>query len=294
LNTVQRARRGLAIFSTVLLLIFIPLEWFTIRDGLSTITGLGLVASPCIASIVARIAMGDGFGDVSFRLGRGNGRALLIAWLYPVLVGLVSYGIAWMSGLAELSPLAEGTSMGLTIPGKTPAVKLFFAAAASLSIGPLVYALPAIGEEMGWRGYLLMRLIDAKVPRPVLVSGIVWGAWHAPLVLAGQYLQSPAPVLATGIFMVTILALSYLTAWLRLQTGSVWPPVVLHASWNAVILEFFAPSTTGATAVYWVGEAGGLMAGCAILATAVFVGRRWQVRRSPQDPSTGELHALAL
>jgi membrane protease YdiL (CAAX protease family) len=52
----------------------------------------------------------------------------------------------------------------------------------------------AAGEEIGWRGYMLTRLIDARVPAPILTSGIVWALWHLPLVLGGGYPVASSPV----------------------------------------------------------------------------------------------------
>ena len=113
------------------------------------------------------------------------------------------------------------------------------------------------GEEIGWRGYLLTRLIDAGVPNAVVVSGIIWGLWHVPLVLWGGYIQAtPSPLLSAGILMITTTSLGYVLARLRLDTGSIWPPIVLHAAMNTVIQAVFDPATSGADHALWVGEAG--------------------------------------
>src|SRR5919112_5145423 len=87
----------------------------------------------------------------------------------------------------------------------------------------------AAGEEIGWRGYMLTRLIDAGVPRPILVSGLIWGLWHVPLILGGMiYADSPSPVLAAALFMVSATSFAYVLARLRLEMGSSWPAIVGH------------------------------------------------------------------
>lgn len=48
------------------------------------------------------------------------------------------------------------------------------------------------GEEIGWRGYMLTRLVDSGIKAPILISGLIWGLWHAPLILSGQYASGPA------------------------------------------------------------------------------------------------------
>src|SRR5262249_55094725 len=121
-----------------------------------------------------------------------------------------------------------------------------------------VGALSAAGEEFGWRGYMLTRLIDARVPRPVLVSGVIWAAWHLPLILSGQYAAGPSPALSALVFVLDVVAFAYLVAYLRLATGSVWPAVLAHASWNTLIQGVFDASTQGDS--IWVGESGILVA----------------------------------
>ncbi len=45
----------------------------------------------------------------------------------------------------------------------------------------------AAGEEIGWHGYMLTRLVDAGVAKPILTSGLIWGLWHVPLILGEVY-----------------------------------------------------------------------------------------------------------
>jgi hypothetical protein len=110
------------------------------------------------------------------------------------------------------------------------------------------------------------KLIDAGVPRPVLVSGLIWGLWHVPLILGGAYLVGPPPVLVF--------------ARLRLQTGSVWPAVALHTAWNAVIQAAFDSASTGPLTTLWVGESGVLVALTMVVAAAGFSYGRWTIRRA--------------
>src|SRR3712207_8890528 len=76
-------------------------------------------------------------------------------------------------------------------------------------------------------------------------------------------------------------SLGYVIARLRLESGSVWPAVVLHAAWNHIIQQLFDPATTGAGATLWVGESGVLTALALVLAAVVFSRGRWSVLREP-------------
>ena len=89
-----------------------------------------------------------------------------------------------------------------------------------------------LGEEFGWRGYL-MPAITAKLNwrAASLVIGVVWGVWHLPLFYMADTAQSQ---MAIPVFMLNILAGSVLFGWLFERTlGSVLPALMLHTSLNA-------------------------------------------------------------
>jgi CAAX protease family protein len=137
----------------------------------------------------------------------------------------------------------------------------------------------AAGEEIGWRGYMLTRLVDAGLPMPILTSGLIWGVWHVPLILGGIYLVGPPRLLAALLWMVTATAFSFVFARLRLETGSVLPAITLHSAWNAIIQAAFDPASTGARAELWIGESGMLVALTMIAAAVVFSYGPWTIRR---------------
>ena len=244
-DTRRRARRGLAVYFAVL----VPLS--AVFEALVIITGdfswiWALMWTPAAASVVARLILREGFADASFRLGGRRGwKALGLALVFPIVLGLIAYGIAWTTGLVQFSPRPIGLAAPYVADTTSPAVVFVVNLAVAATIVTLLSARTAAGEEFGWRGYMLTRLIDAGVPRPVLVSGLIWGLWHVPLILGGVYLAGPPPLLAAALFMVTATAFSFVFARLRLETSSVWPAVALHAAWNAVIQATFDPASTG-------------------------------------------------
>jgi membrane protease YdiL (CAAX protease family) len=241
-----------------------------------------LMWTPAAASVVARLVLREGFGDVSFRLGgRRGSKAIGLALIFPIVVGLIAYGIAWTTGLVHFGPrpIARAASY---IPDTTSSAVVFVInVAVAVTIVTIYSARTAAGEEIGWRGYMLTRLVDAGLPKPILTSGLIWGLWHVPLILGGVYLVGPPRLLAAGLWMITATAFSFVFARLRLETGSVWPAITLHSALNATIQAVFDPASSGARAELWIGESGILVALTMIVAAVLFSYGRWTMRRAP-------------
>ena len=124
---------------------------------------------------------------------------------------------------------------------KTAAALLLLLAAAittplaSLLSGPL-------GEELGWRGYLYPSLCD-WMPRwkAMLVSGIVWGVWHTPLLVMGwDYGTGYSGYPVGGIAVMTLCTVCFgaFQCWLTDRSGNIWPSVLAHGALN-VLFSFY-------------------------------------------------------
>ena len=239
--------------------------------------------TPAAASAVARLLLREGFADVSFHVGGRRGwKAIVLALILPILIGLISYGLAWMTGLVKFDPQRVGLAAWFAKDTASPVIVFVINLVLAATIVTIFSVRTAAGEEIGWRGYMLTRLIDAGVPMPVLVSGIIWGLWHVPLIVSGVYLAGPPPALSALLWMVVAAALSFVFARLRLETGSAWPAITLHASWNSIIQVGFDPASAGAGATLWVGESGLLVTLTVIVAAIIFTRGRWTIRRWPE------------
>jgi membrane protease YdiL (CAAX protease family) len=233
---------------------------------------LALMWSVALASVICRLVLREGFGDVSFRFGgRRTLGIILAAVAYPAVIGLVAYGTAWATGLAGYTSPPHGFLTGLLL---------------AVTATTAVACISTTGEEIGWRGYMLTRLIDAGVRRPVLVSGLIWAAWHAPLIITGAYVVNSGGSKAMGLagFALTTVSSAFVIARVRLETGSIWPAIVLHAAWNSIIQSAFDPATTGEGAHVWLGEGGILVALVAVAAATLASLGRWTKLRAPGIP----------
>src|SRR5215218_4357327 len=265
----RAARRWLAVFFVIVVVLSGAIEAYIIMNPefFGTLLGvLALMWSPALASVIARLVLREGFSDVSFRFGGLRTLPWYALGLgVPLAVGILAYGGAWLTGLVGFQGGAGAFLVGLVSAATWLAVLGLFLAA---------------GEEIGWRGYMLTRLIDAGVPRPVLVSGVIWALWHLPLILSGIYAAGPYPALSAVLFMVSVTSFGYILARMRLETGSIWPVIYAHSAWNRIIQGPFDGATKGANAALWTGESG-IFTVIVLVVVAVLVSRgTWTYVRS--------------
>lgn len=131
---------------------------------------------------------------------------------------------------------------------------------ASIPVGALINIIPALGEELGWRGWLLPKLMPLGTVWALLLSGTIWGLWHAPLILLG-YNYPDAPGWLGLLCMVgTCILFGAVFGWLRIRSGSIWPAALAHGAFNATaaVHLLFAQAgqpidTTKATFLGWSG-----------------------------------------
>lgn len=246
--------------------------------------------SPAIASLIARLCLGESIKDVSFRLrGEWVAQAMLIAWLWPVLCGFGTYGLAWVTGLTRFAWTSVGQDygtwgpenlLGISIAG-TPVLYGFTLRLVACLFFSIFACLQSFGEEVGWRGYLLTRLFDAKIPAPVFWNGLIWGLWHIPFFLAWEPSRNlpERRSISLFFFVAGTVALAYLLSYLRLRSGSIWPAVLGHASGNTILRWAFEGFTVASP--FWKGELYLLSTILPVL-ILLFARPRWIIRHWPQ------------
>jgi membrane protease YdiL (CAAX protease family) len=130
----------------------------------------------------------------------------------------------------------------------------------TLPSAAFINLVPALGEELGWRGWLLPKLLPLGAVPAIVISGVIWGLWHAPLILLGyNYPDVPGWLGLTAMVGVCIV-FGAVFGWLRLRSDSVWPAALAHASFNGAAgtsLVFSLAGehidTTQATVLGWSG-----------------------------------------
>jgi uncharacterized protein len=219
---------------------------------------MGMMFAPTVAALVVTRFISPPKEDLrtalGIRLGKGRrwGWYWLFAWLaVPLLIlaapfvgaalGLIQLDLVNFSGYRELFAQAGKNPADLPLSIQT---LVLIQIVSAFAIAPLVNAIPTLGEELGWRGYLLPQLLPLGQWPALLISGAIWGLWHAPVILLGyNYPQHPqlGVLLMVGFCMVW----GVLFGWLRLSTGSVWPSMLAHAAMNGIAGATFLLTQAG-------------------------------------------------
>ena len=179
---------------------------------------------------------------ISFR----PNRWFLVAWFLPPIAALATLGVSILLPGVKYSPdmagLFERFASSLT-PEQIAAAKQQLAASPvhlvwiamleALIAGVTINAVAGFGEELGWRSLLQGELSDLGFWRSSALIGVIWGIWHAPLVIQGHnYPQHP--LLGVAMMTVFTLLLSPIFGYVRLKAKSVFAAAIIHGSLNAV------------------------------------------------------------
>ena len=194
---------------------------------------------PAIAAIIVRKWITrEGFSDAGLRLNfKKNWKYYFFAgYLLPIIVLGIIIGLAVLFGISH-PDFSLHRSFGILLPQMNPSSLRVTPALWAISmlqimiIGIPIAALMTWGEEFGWRSYLQIRLLAERPALAAVVTGLIWGLWHYPLILLGyeHYENIDAGLL---VFPVSTIMLSIIFGWLRLKTGSIWSSSIAHGATN--------------------------------------------------------------
>ncbi|MCI8366044.1 MAG: CPBP family intramembrane metalloprotease [Eggerthellaceae bacterium] len=251
---------------------------------------------PAIGVAITRLLSGEGFRNawIKPRQFRRTWKYYVAGWFGPtalVALGAVGYFLLFPANFdPSMTWFKEAMESQLAAAGQ-PAVSeselstIAFVQLALVPIAPALNVFTCFGEEWGWRGYLLPHMLEKRSATfTIVVSGIIWGLWHAPITVLGHNygLGYPGwPVLGIFAMCCFTIAVGSFFSWLALRAKSCLPAVFAHGALNGcanapalvalVANPFIGPAPTGV-----IGGIGFIVAGAACLVSL----RRSEGRRT--------------
>lgn len=174
----------------------------------------------------------------------------LIAICLPILIFTLSYFLGYEFGFLTFTKKMNNISWIYFI---YLTIRFFLVNAFGMGL------LFAFAEELGWRGYLQSKLSDSLGDSfsTYLLIGLLWSTWHYNFIFSGNYFSSCNHIIDALLFTAETTLAGAVFSWLRYQSGSLWPVVILHSSWNSVLWIFQMRShPTGQLLNYFAGESG--------------------------------------
>lgn len=248
-----------------------------------TIVNYIFISSPLIANIATRLITREGWGNLWLKPKFKRGwKFILASWWLPLLatiVGAICFYLVFPrsfdSSLSGVSKMMDNSGVSAAT---SPWVFLFNTTLSIMFISVPINIIFAMGEEFGWRAYLLQKLMThftktagvegaqvrdisgtpgvldgfhtAQVRKAALLTGLIHGIWHFPLLLMTSSITPGVFALSLLVYLIFTTSLSILLSWGTLKGGSVWPAAVGHAATS---------STSGLPAYLLVGQANPIM-----------------------------------
>ena len=250
--------------------------------------------APALGRFIARRTVDRGFTATLplRRWGATGARVVLVPLAYPFLVYGSAYAIAWSMGLAHWSPGGGKWTTGTQI-----AMNLVV----NLSLLGVIGTFTAMGEELGWRGYLQPRLDAAGMQWSLVVVTLVQLAYHAPLMAGAGYIAVGGLSRSLLLFAIGDLPLTFLMARESYLARSLWPAIFFHSFHNTISQWLFPKFFLVAEGQALIRGEGGVlpMIGYIVLGLAHYIAMRrrgssWRVfaqanRFPPPAPMSPEL-----
>jgi len=201
---------------------------------------------PAIGVLLTRLITKEGFKDAWLNPHlRKNIRFYLLAWFGPGILTLLGSGLYFLLFKGSFDPNCGYMKLTLEAAG-APAdaipiplgILLILQCVQVLFLGPILNFVTCFGEEWGWRGYLLPKM-EGQLPTVpmLLLTGVIWGLWHAPLTAIGHnYGMGYAGFPFTGIAMMCLfcIVMGIFLSYVSLKTKSCIPAILGHGAINAI------------------------------------------------------------
>lgn len=235
-------RKRLLIFGAFAILFLAVCAVAYYQTGQSSVL-VACMFTPALSVILTRLITQEGVQGLYLAPHlRGNIRFYLLAWFGTPLLAYAGATVYFFVFPAQFNPLGSAYAQALGVQTMAAyAGNLAVMLPLAVLVNPWLGLLSCLGEEFAWRAYLLPKLRERFAPAlAVVLTGAIWGLWHAPFIAMGYNYGTKHPLFGIAAMVIFCIVLGCIEGALFFRVQSVWPAALLHASLNA--LDLAAPS----------------------------------------------------
>lgn len=261
--------------------------FFTFTMMCSTILGIAyhfskspvtltlMMFTPAFCSVLTRILTREGFKNMYLKVNiKGNLKWYFSAWFLTPLIAYFGVIVYFIMFKCDFNPLASELALAEGITSMSDYAKhLLILIPLAVLINPIMGLVQCFGEELGWRGYLLPKLTKGLSKfSATIITGLIWGIWHIPIILSGYNYGGEHPLLGSLAMIVFCVIIGVFSAFLFYKVKSIWVPVIFHASINGVDLWKPTSIFMSKNSNPFVGpELTGIIGGCGFIFGAIII-----------------------
>jgi len=235
---------------------------------------------PAISAIITSLIYKDKIRNYGWGIGKLRFHGY--AYILPILVALVAYGLAWLTGITELYTEEVVSYQWARMIGLETPVPVIVGILSKAIIGFLFVFILVTGEEIGWSGFLTPKLLKiTSVPVATLIVGLYWSIWHFAAIIGGiynSYYDAPLWLKLSG-FTLVITSASFIRTILLSKSKSLWLGSILHASHNIFLMGIFFDLTVKKGYAGYVVSETGIVTGVVYLLVAILF---WKNQKKSQ------------
>jgi membrane protease YdiL (CAAX protease family) len=244
----ERVWKKIAVFYTLTMLFSGLFDAFILFAGRMEAGNLiyvtGGMWSPALATFATKAIFHESVRSLPWNWGRA--RYAWLGYLIPIAYTLPVYLVVWLIGLGAFNVSSikrTADQFGWSHFPSAITLALFILLTATLGLVGKISR--SLGEEIGWRGFLVPELSKVVSFSGVgIISGLMWAIYHYPILLFADYNAGGPAWYGLTCFTIMVVADSFILTWLTLSSRSLWPAAILHGSHNLFIQSIFTPLTS--------------------------------------------------
>jgi membrane protease YdiL (CAAX protease family) len=216
-----------------------------------------LMISPTVAAFIILKIKGRPISSLPWSL--KELKYLKRSYTTPILYVSIAYALIWIFGFGDLvnTERIAQWSEDLGIAASNQTIVIVVMVFLLVTVGVIKNLGSTLGEEIGWRGFLIFELRKVMSFKALaIVSGVIWAIWHFPIINL-IYGRGENLLLHMSAFTIMIVGMSVILAYYTFKSNSLWPAAVFHSIHNIYIQKICTPLTISNDATaFWIDEYG--------------------------------------